>query len=504
MRNAEGLRRVAPPLNAFKPYTIMSYSVRLQNNFMDMVQYNAGVQANDLRSLPAGYQTLPKPHPFIADSVLYVPIVLGQGNGGGLIGFIYGKVANSYSDTGMRHDLHTPDDMKKAGIKLSSQVLKVLKSLPAGSGLASSDVIYSHNKGFSCRGEDFVKAVAMGYMEFEDSRTSATALSYSDYNLQYAINDKKVSNEKAFSTLLQHFTATAKNKYYAQNAAHRLPACFKRSSLELDDTMVVKWRRPNKNSKWPWTLDHHWFVVQESPIAIQNQIMTDLMRNGGSMESRNSLNYNLPTFSSIRTMENCRKTLEEYFSNWTNIYVHGGHSSHYAARINDIDWPGHKYNGRRLTPETFPIKAALALGVRPEFDQGGQFSKFVPIAGNLLNNTEVVYRDVPDPLSCMKRLSSKGITELSVLMLYSEGLISLDNLEASIGSVRNNREALINDSSKIKIPLSTKVMLCVDRDSAYKAIFYMYTKHGVELPNVKTFDGTLENSDTEERISPGW
>ena len=149
MRNAEGLRRVAPPLNAFKPYTIMSYSVRLQNNFMDMVQYNAGVQANDLRSLPAGYQTLPKPHPFIADSVLYVPIVLGQGNGGGLIGFIYGKVANSYSDTGMRHDLHTPDDMKKAGIKLSSQVLKVLKSLPAGSGLASSDVIYSHNKGVS-------------------------------------------------------------------------------------------------------------------------------------------------------------------------------------------------------------------------------------------------------------------------------------------------------------------------------------------------------------------
>ena len=143
--------------------------------------------------------------------------------------------------------------------------------------------------------------------------------------------------------------------------------------------------------------------------------------------------------------------------------------------VNDFEWPNGRYSRRKISPDTFPIKAVMALGVCPRFNASGEFDKFVPIANTLLDNQKTLY------IEMQAEDLGKRKPEFSLLLAYAVGLIDLESLERILGPIAVNAERLKNDPSKVHLQISKNVVCCVPVDSAHSGLVESLHKYGIHL-----------------------
>jgi hypothetical protein len=206
--------------------------------------------------------------------------------------------------------------------------------------------------------------------------------------------------------------------------------------------------------------------------------------------NKDQLMLNLPIFTNIRQLEIARKILEHFYSNLKEIMsCNSSKFGTYVGMVNDFEWPNSKHNYRKLTPDMFPVKACMALGVVPTFDNSGQFIKFVPIANSIHENTQTIYIDLDiDTLGKRK-------PEVSVLLAYAIGLLDLETLEKLLGPVSRNSEVLKHDPNKVQLQISQNVVCCVPVDSASTCLATAMDKYGVYI---KTTQSTIDIDDIDE------
>lgn len=449
----------------------MKYYVSLHQNFIDIRSFLANVKSSGHNSIKHDDFKVPAPKPFLLENMLYYPVAVGPGNGGGVIGFMKAKVSdNGKIDSTRVFWLNTPEDILQTGIKLSPQSIKMLKTVgpntaPFGDGHSWA------SRGFKCKSEDLIKSLALGYYTMVESRDMMESLCYSSYDVVAYIRDKRTPMADVYKKVLYYYETDVKSAWMNQSIGQRLAATITRTTQPVDESYVVKWRKPNKTSKWPYTLDHHWFAAQESPVATAHHSLASLMNKNSN---KDQLMMNLPIFTNIRQLEIARKILEHFYSNLKDIM--GPNSSKfgmYISMINDFEWPNGRYSHRKMTPDMFPVKACMALGVVPTFDASGQFVKFAPIANAIHENTQTIYIDLEiDALGKRK-------PEVSLLLAYAIGLLDLDTVEKLLGPVSRNGEMLKQDPTKIQLQISPNVVCCVPVNSANTALSTAMEKYGV-------------------------
>jgi len=500
----------------------MKYYVSLENNFISVRALNQRYSrtlprdhlAQGALTLPLDYFSMSPVPPFIAGSVLYVPLQAGEGKGGGIFGFLIAKVANKLNLLENHIKLLVHDqDFKDADLKLSPQSLKMLKSTAFNSkAFPEYETGQStwHIKGFKCRAEDVVKAFAFGYLKLNDSKSLLEALCQSDYSLQQFLNDKRNDLSQVYSTVLEYYTkdeVTNSAGFRVENRdtnwsvkylGQRITPHFERTNKALNEDCVIKWRKPSKNSKWPYTLDHHWFESQESPISLQHHTLAALMGNTYRTHKEN-LFSNLPIFSNILTLETCRKNVELFFCNIQKMLGKRPHMSNeygrYVGEVHNMDWPSGKFSNRNLTPELFPVKACLALGVMPTFDTSGAFNKFIPISGKLHNNTKILYYATDPETFVDQRL------DVTLLLCYSVGLMTLEQLDLILGPISATSELLKSDSMRVNLKLSNNVVCCTPIVSATLKTTEILARQGIVFcKDAQTHYFSLSSNNENKRL----
>lgn len=485
--------RLFPRLRGSKT---MKYYVSFHQNFVDIRSFLQGLKNSAFNSniSLADFKTATV-HSFMLEGMLYYPVTIGLGNGGGTIGFLKAKVSTNDSiDPSRLYWLDSEDKLKGIGLKLSPQSIKTLKSV-AANNTAFTDQHSWTTRGFKCKSEDVIKSLVMGYYAINESREMLENLAYNDYNLQYLVRDKKTPLPTVYAKLTAHFESDVKSHWMSQSIGQRLSHALIRTAKAVDDTYVLKWRRPNKNSKWPYTLDHHWFCSQESPIATAHHSFSALM---GRNANRDQLMMTLPIFTNIRQLEIARKITEYFYSNIQNILKKdSSNCGTYFSMVNDFEWPSGRYGRRKMTADLFPIKACLAMGVTPTFNQDGTFNKFVPIANTLLDNPETLYIEMEaDDLGKRK-------PDVTLMLGYSIGLLSVETLELLLGPILVNKARLIDDPHRIQLQISRNIVCCVPVTTAKNSLAASLMKYDVYLDKVKhpIDDADIMEHSLEEHIA---
>lgn len=460
----------------------MNYNISLDHSFISYYSFIKKYSSSGVSLIYPNDQPVPdfsgassKPAPFFVGSILHCPVYIGTGTGAaGTIGFFSAKVHNNLNlvDTEYRA-LASPEDFVKAQIKLSAQSIKMLKTSPANRKVFEQDSGWS-SRGFKCKPEEMVKCMALDYLSLVDSRSMIDNLAYTDYNLGMSVADKKVSNSVAFARTVKHFQTQDIGGYMLRSLGGKLAPSIVRTAKEIDDSCVLKWRRPSSSSKWPWTMDHHWFNSQESAVATAYYTMSSLMQRNS--DNKGQLLSNLPVFSNIRQLETSRKALEYYFINLKQILKpHSNQLSIFSNMVSDLDWPGSsRYSAsKKPTPEMFPIKACMALGVLPLFDQSGEFVKFTPINGKLHDNQVKLYMEIDPSMLAGRR------PEVGLLLAYSVGIISQSALEALLGPLSLTGPKLAADPLMVQLNLGPNVVCCLPMDCANLNTYMNLRKFGI-------------------------
>jgi hypothetical protein len=467
----------------------MKYYITLEQNFVDVRVFNQ-TASNTGTVVPKNFYA--QPEPFFLGNLLHVPLVMGLNQGGGVLGFVKAKVANTLSlgDNQIRIILGA-EDLKQAGVRLSAQSLKMLKTLRANNKAFEQDYNWS-SRGFKCKAEEAVKCLAFKYLEFADDRAFLDHLTAQEYSLHARVVDKRNQMTAVYAEVFQYFQTSEKSHWAQRNLGNRLSYGIVRTMQPVDENCTIKWRKPSKNSKWPYTLDHHWFSCQESPVAMAHHTMAALMSKDGG-RNRDQLMLNLPIFQNIRSLETCRKLLEHFFVNLKQtLQPHSSMFGHYCSMLNDFEWPTTRYSHKRLSPEMFPVKAALALGVLPTFDESGTFQKFVPVNGTLHANEKTIYIEMSSNFLSDRR------PEQALLLLYSVGLISLEDLEKVLGPVSQNEESLKDSLDKIQLQMSRNVVCCLPLDAANQTVGKMLAKYGISQDSISSSSKDLAAIDPDD------
>lgn len=465
----------------------MKYYVSLHQNFIDIRTFLNHANNNGYVKVKADDFKTASPKPFMLDSLLYYPVAIGAGNGGGVIGFLKAKISKSDTiDPNKVFWLDTEEAIVQSGIKLSPQSIKMLKTVGANT-CPFGDSNNWNSRGFKCKSEDLIKSLVLNYYTISESREMMEGLCYASYDLVAYIRDKRTPMTDIYKKLLTYYETDVKSNWTNQSLGQRLATSVMRTAQPVDDSYVVKWRKPNKSSKWPYTLDHHWFSAQESPVATAHHSLASLMSRSSN---KDQLMMNLPIFTNIRQLEIARKILEHFYCNLKDVLsANSSKFGVYVSMVNDFEWPNGRYGNRKMTPDMFPVKACMALGVVPTFDNSGQFLKFAPIANAIRENTQTIYIDLDiDALGKRK-------PEVSILLAYAVGLIDLDTLEKLLGPVSLNEQMLKQDPNKIQLQISPNVVCCVPVDSANVALASAMEKYGVYL---KTRNSAIDSDDIVE------
>lgn len=477
----------------------MQYYVSLEQNFVDIRTFKQSINNSGI-SLPSSL-TSTIPSCFFLGGTLYYPVTVGLANpasngAGGVIGFLKAKIANNLDLGDTEHSIiNNSDALKKAGVKLSSQSIKMLKTLRVNNKVFEQDYNY-HNRGFKCRAEEIIKCLAFGYFMFPDDRGFLELLTQNDYGIHSLVQDKRNNIATAYAEFIKHFNNNERSHWTNRSIGTRISQGILRTTLAPDEECVIKWRKPSKNSKWPYTLDHHWFCCQESPVAMAHHTMASLMGRGEGQRNRDQLMLNLPIFTHIRGLEVCRKILENFFINLSDILkTHSSAMGQYSSMLNDFEWPTGRYSSKKLSPEMFPIKAALALGVLPKFDSSGKFDKFVPINGALHENPQTIYIEMDAEFLNRRR------SEQAILLMYSTGLICLENLEKILGSVSHNEQSLKDSPDKVQLRMSRNVVCCLPVETANTSVYATLAKYGITKANTRNVNEALAKIDPDDLLS---
>lgn len=470
----------------------MKYHASLEQNFIDTYLFKQSAVHAGLTSIPSNLYS--QSNPFFLGSILHVPIAVGLNQGGGVIGFLRAKIANSLNlDDDKIQIIADSNELKNAGVRLSAQSLKMLKMLK----LSHKAFDFDHNwnaRGFKCKTEEVIKCLAFNYLGVMDNRSFLDHLTVQEYSLHHVVVDKNNPMPVVYAEVVKYFQNVNKSSWAQRNLGSRISYAIVRTDRTVDDESSVKWRKPSKNSKWPYTLDHHWFTCQESPVAMAHHTMAALMSKE-SGRNKEQLMLNLPIFQNIRSMEICRKLLEQFFANLKQtLQPHSSTFGNYCSMLNDFEWPNARYSRRKLNPEMFPVKAALALGVLPFFDESGAFQKFVPINGRLHDNDKTIYIDMPCDFLSNRR------PEQALLLLYSVGLMSLEDLEKILGPVSQNEASLKGQSDRVQLQMSRNVVCCLPVDAANQTVSKMLAKYGISQASGNKSLGSIDPEDLDAYI----
>jgi hypothetical protein len=487
----------------------MNYYTTLQQNFIDIRKF-MDIMTNNGISIFASSSTHTPSNCFFIGNILHYPVTIGLSNPasqglGGVIGFLKAKIINNLDLGDNEYKIiDNPEALKQAGVRLSPQTIKMFKVLRLGNKIFDGN--YNNNRGFKCRAEEVIKCLSFGYFAFPDDREFLGLITAHNYSLRSQVEDKRIPIETIYSDIIKHFNSRERNSWQDQGLGNRIANSLFRTMVDIDEDCVVKWRKPSKKSKWPYTLEHHWFCCQESPIAMAHYTMAGLIDKGVNYrETKEKLMLNLPIFTNIRTLDTCRKVLEIFFNNFPNVfYAHSDAMSRCCSIIQSFDWPegvGKKYS-RLLPPEMFFIKAALALGVMPKFYDSGAFDKFVPINGALHENSETIYFDlskISNWLSLTQPTTSYSFLARQIIMLmYSTGLICLKDLEKILGLNFHDdlQEPNPNNSNTVQLRMSKNVVCCLPANITSSSVYSALTKYGIH----KTVDSYPETQIINKKL----
>ena len=435
------------------------YYLCLSSNFVDCAGFKNSLSAK----VASTFDCDTADTPFMYGGLLNVPIAIGKNNGGGVIGFLRAKVSTTSTESADEIVLLDEQSILKLGLKLSPQSIKLLKSARTQTAMFTNG---KGSRGFKSKSEDVIKCIAMGYIELTEDRDLVSTVCRGDYTLQSFVADKRNGLKEVYEKMLQYLARTDRGNWVTRNMGDNLVGYLKRTAKKVSDDCVTKWRKASKNSYWPWTLDHHWFNSQESAISMTYHSLVSLLPK--DTYSRNNHAEKLitayPTFKDIRTLESCRKRLEEFYCSTKRMLNHSSNNaySEFVSNISNLQWPGNRYCRNRYNesgtagPEKFPITACLALGVIPTFcKHEGHLLKFVDVIGALHDNpTELYYEVTVDAIT-------QKLPIVTLLLAYSSGVLSLESLEIFLGPITANSEALKKDSSKVHLRLSDKVVCCM-------------------------------------------
>ena len=466
----------------------MSYYLCLSSNFIDCAGFKKSLP---IRGAASTFDCATADTPFMYAGLLNVPVILGKNNGGGVIGFLRAKVSTNCTEAADEIVLLDEQKMLTAGLKLSPQSIKLLKSARTQGSIFTTS---NNRRGFKSKSEDVIKCIAMGYIELTESRDLISALCRGDYTLQAFISDKRNGLKEVYQKVLEYLARADRGNWVVRNMGDNLVSSLTRTAKKVNEDCGTKWRKASKSSYWPWTLDHHWFNSQESAISMTYHSLASLLPKDSYSRSSHAdkLAASYPTFKDIRTLENCRKRLEEFYSATKRILDHSSNNaySEFVSNMNSLPWPTTQHSSRYgqgsviCGPDKFPVLACLALGVIPTFDKhDGHLLKFVDVIGALHDNpTEVYYEVTADTIT-------QKLPVVTLLLAYSAGVLNLESLEMFLGPIAVNIEALKKNPSKVHLRLSNKVVCCLaatcSKEMSIKHIKSNNLMHSTTVPQVE-------------------
>lgn len=359
----------------------------------------------------------------------------------------------------------------KGQIKLLPQTVKMLKLLAHGKNLHNGNSRSTRGvAGMKVRLTEAMKAWLLGYINLPQDESLLTAIANSCYDLQAVdgSNTKKPGNVRysysdRVDTAFNYLNAAQVSSYQARNVSRHVGFQASRSAKDVQPGVEVKWRKPSKTSIWPYTLDHHWFEIQESAVSIANHVLKSLLnRTESSHHASRQIDLKFPILHRQAVLAGCREVLELFFADTAAAQQAG----RYCNLWGSIDYKVRKLDLLHTSPVYLIPKMCLLLGVAPSFDKSGQFLKFNPIDNKLLVNTTKVYLESKS--IDMRDNEGATLSNMTLALCYSLGLMSLADLENRIGII-NAGVALNQDPNFIKIAIGPNLVCCVSKTFAYDA-----------------------------------
>lgn len=387
------------------------------------------------------------------DSVmLFIPIVLG----GKAMGYLFSAVTSTAPkiSTDSFVVLDSQEKIDNCEIKLTPKLIKVLKNVEIGApvmGNSGNNHYYVRStEGFKLQAGDVVKLLLLGYLELAGEEILAecmTSTAYAFRSVQHTSGLSLAAKIKAISNLMECTDtgtrinpANTKTKQLgadSDNLGHwdlnsiggQLSYKVYRSAKAIDDADQVKWRKPPKSSVWPYTLEHHWFEIQESGIVSMNLQLTGLLQCSGNSSQRANktatINDTYPMFKNLTGLSNARNLLQKYFTECVSGKMHWSDVENDIKNCHFGLGYSHHYYGARLDGKFLLVSMCLASGMTPVFDKG-VFSKFEPISSKIVPPTG-------EPIRVSMELfteANKYVHYIPMLTMYQIGLISADTLKA--------------------------------------------------------------------------
>jgi hypothetical protein len=419
---------------------------------------------------------------------LFIPVVVG----GKAMGYVFSAVTSTApkitADSFVVLD--SQEKISNCDIKLTPKLIKVLKNVETGTpvmGTNGGGHYYSIRSadGFKLQAGDITKLMLLGYLELAGEEALVECLTSTAYAFR-SLQSKSVSLSskiKAISDYMEctdtgtrtnpNNTSTKASTSYgdSENLGHwdrqsiggQLSYKVYRSAKAVDDTDQVKWRKPPKSSVWPYTLEHHWFEIQESGIVAMNLQLTGLLQCTGNAAQRSTkvatINNAYPMFKNLVGLSNSRNLLQRYF---TECLLGKMHWSDIENDIKNCHFgvPYNHYYGGRMDGKFMLVSMCLASGMAPVFDKG-VFSKFEPISSKIVPPTG-------EPIRVSMELfteSAKYIQYVPMLLMYQIGLISPDTLRSCTPIVKQK-----GDTDKIvEIDVGHGLIVQADRNTAVLA-----------------------------------
>lgn len=440
---------------------ILSYAIDLKTSFFprEFIRRKLAERNVDLNTCNAGtnpiyHRELGLLYPLVADNTV-LAYLKGHITDPGLGDFvIFDKSNIEFAVKNTR------------SFKLLPQTAKAMKTIAGGNKVFNEEYSpyrHSYASGMKLRTNEVIKCIMLGYIQAPSEDKLVNALIDSNYDLGHEIGARNTKGTTFSLTAKVAKIIQVFGKDYSEwtmrNYAQIVAVNLHRTAKELVETDTVKWRKPAKNSVWPWTLDHHWFEVQESAITMANAAYKSLLGHTTSATrmKKDTVDRNYPIFIKQNQLEHGRKILETFFtealakksgSAW-------GSAAHY---VSVMEWT------TRVPYYAIP-KLCLALGVLPKFSVSGVFERFVPLAGNFNPATRKVYLEM-DSIDVDNIHKLEPNFTLILALCYEFGLIGLEDLERTTGIV-NAGNALKDSTEHVQVNLGKNLVCCIHTNFAY-------------------------------------
>lgn len=419
--------------------------------------------------------------PFYDDDYgIFYPLTID----GNVVAYLKAAIGKNKIFTYQRLDAARIEDLiKNNTLKLLPKTVKALSTISPGNKMCRDPYqSYGNHPTLRLKNSEIIKALVLGYITLPADGNLVDLAINSNYSLQSMFGSKhskidpKIKNKTVIDTINNPADQNNGEGWGTHNSnqlAKRVCVELTRSNKVFDDTHVLKWRKPSKNSAWPWTLDHHWFMVQESPITLANYTYKALLGSGSrsNYDKKDKIDNQYPVFAKNNAVEHARRLLETFFDE-----VVGNRSKH---RWGDVVYSTQNMRWVSDNPCFLIPKLCLVLGVVPSFDASGKFQKFVPMAGNFTQNTEKLYLE----LSAMNIDQTSDLQPFITMILalcYDLGIVKLDVIEKTLGVV-NGGAALKNNSNYLKANVGNNLVCCLPKNYSYDMTVKALTKFNLAM-----------------------